>query len=249
MAAVNRRSACRPTSAQLPIPVPFLGTVNLWLLEGDPLTLVDTGPRATRRSAALERQLAAARARRRGHRARCCSRTTTSTTPASPAAIKERSGARVAALGGDGRVGRRLPRAGRRRAPLHGAAARRARRPRAARRRQPSRSGSTSSASSADYETDVVLADGDEIAAGGRTLRVVAPSGSQHDRHALRRRRSERGVRRRPPARGDHLRRRGRRSRTCPAAGAAGRCSTTSTGLRLTAAMELGRLLPGPRAR
>ena len=29
---------------QIPIPVPYLGSVNLWLLKGDPLTLVDAGP-------------------------------------------------------------------------------------------------------------------------------------------------------------------------------------------------------------
>ena len=34
------------TPAQLLIPVPYLGTVNLWLLRGDPLTLVDTGPKS-----------------------------------------------------------------------------------------------------------------------------------------------------------------------------------------------------------
>ncbi len=40
-------------------------------------------------------------------------------------------------------------------------------------RRRPRRSSSTSSATARDYATDVVLADGDKIAAGGRTLRVV----------------------------------------------------------------------------
>jgi glyoxylase-like metal-dependent hydrolase (beta-lactamase superfamily II) len=38
--------------------VPFLGTVNLWLLKGEPLTLVDTGPRNDEALEALEEQLA-----------------------------------------------------------------------------------------------------------------------------------------------------------------------------------------------
>ena len=41
--------------AQIALPVPYLGTVNLWLLEGDPLTLVDTGP-ANAALAALEQR-------------------------------------------------------------------------------------------------------------------------------------------------------------------------------------------------
>ena len=43
--------------AQLQLPVPYLGSVNLWLLEGDPLTLVDTGPNNAEAFATLEREL------------------------------------------------------------------------------------------------------------------------------------------------------------------------------------------------
>ena len=31
---------------QIPLPLPHIGSVNAWLLRGDPLTLVDTGPRS-----------------------------------------------------------------------------------------------------------------------------------------------------------------------------------------------------------
>jgi glyoxylase-like metal-dependent hydrolase (beta-lactamase superfamily II) len=43
---------------QLEVPVPYLGSVNVWLIEGDPLTLVDTGPANEEALAALERELA-----------------------------------------------------------------------------------------------------------------------------------------------------------------------------------------------
>ena len=44
--------------AQIPIPVPYLGTVNLWLLKGSPLTLVDAGPANATALTALEEGLA-----------------------------------------------------------------------------------------------------------------------------------------------------------------------------------------------
>ena len=43
---------------QIPIPVPYLGSVNLWLLKGDPLTLVDAGPANSEALTALEKGLA-----------------------------------------------------------------------------------------------------------------------------------------------------------------------------------------------
>jgi glyoxylase-like metal-dependent hydrolase (beta-lactamase superfamily II) len=45
--------------AQIQLPVPYLGTVNLWLLKGEPLTLVDAGPANDESLAALEAGLAA----------------------------------------------------------------------------------------------------------------------------------------------------------------------------------------------
>ena len=43
MDAVNA-SQLPPGVSQIELAVPYLGTVNVWLLQGDPLTLVDTGP-------------------------------------------------------------------------------------------------------------------------------------------------------------------------------------------------------------
>src|SRR3954452_19203503 len=38
----------------IPLPLAYVGTVNAWLLRGDPVTLIDTGPREDRALAALE---------------------------------------------------------------------------------------------------------------------------------------------------------------------------------------------------
>ena len=48
---------------------PHIGSVNAWLLRGDPLTLIDTGPRDDAALAALEAGLRRAGVRARGHRA------------------------------------------------------------------------------------------------------------------------------------------------------------------------------------
>src|SRR3954451_2086367 len=48
------------TISAIPLPLAYVGTVNTWLLRGDPVTLIDTGPREDRALAALE-------AGRRGH--------------------------------------------------------------------------------------------------------------------------------------------------------------------------------------
>jgi glyoxylase-like metal-dependent hydrolase (beta-lactamase superfamily II) len=45
-------------ATRLEIPIPWIGSVNLWLLRGDPLTLVDTGPATDEAFPALEQQLA-----------------------------------------------------------------------------------------------------------------------------------------------------------------------------------------------
>jgi glyoxylase-like metal-dependent hydrolase (beta-lactamase superfamily II) len=42
----------------IPIPLPHVGSVNAWLLRGDPITLVDTGPRSEQALDAMERGLA-----------------------------------------------------------------------------------------------------------------------------------------------------------------------------------------------
>jgi len=48
---------------QIPVPLPHIRSVNTWLLRGDPLTLVDTGPHADDALAALEAGLRRAGAR------------------------------------------------------------------------------------------------------------------------------------------------------------------------------------------
>ncbi len=47
-------------SVRIPVPLPHIGSVNAWLLRGDPFTLVDTGPRDDEALAALEAGLAGA---------------------------------------------------------------------------------------------------------------------------------------------------------------------------------------------
>jgi glyoxylase-like metal-dependent hydrolase (beta-lactamase superfamily II) len=44
--------------AQIAVPVPYLGSVNVWLLRGAPLALIDTGPSNDGAFSALEQQLA-----------------------------------------------------------------------------------------------------------------------------------------------------------------------------------------------
>ena len=44
-------------AARLEVPIPWIGSVNLWLLRGEPLTLIDTGPATEDARPALEEQL------------------------------------------------------------------------------------------------------------------------------------------------------------------------------------------------
>src|SRR5687768_975717 len=43
---------------RIPVPLPHIGSVNVWLLRGEPLTLVDTGPRDDQALSVLEAGLA-----------------------------------------------------------------------------------------------------------------------------------------------------------------------------------------------
>jgi glyoxylase-like metal-dependent hydrolase (beta-lactamase superfamily II) len=45
---------CMASIDPVPIPLPHVGSVNTWLLRGDPLTLIDTGPRSDQALDALE---------------------------------------------------------------------------------------------------------------------------------------------------------------------------------------------------
>src|SRR5579871_83386 len=48
-----------PAVEAIPLPLPHIGSVNTWLLRGEPLTLIDTGPRSDAALDALERGLRA----------------------------------------------------------------------------------------------------------------------------------------------------------------------------------------------
>src|SRR5438067_9660008 len=157
--------------AQLLLPVPYLGTVNVWLLEGEPRTLIDTGPCSDEALAALEQQLASLDLAVEDIELVLLTHHHLDHTGLA-ATIRERSGARVAALdaAADWGVGYHDRAAGERRfteelLAAHGV--------------PPELIAGTEPfwahivRASADYETDVVLADGDEIRAGGRTLRAV----------------------------------------------------------------------------
>jgi glyoxylase-like metal-dependent hydrolase (beta-lactamase superfamily II) len=145
--------------------------VNVWLLEGDPLTLVDTGPSNARAAARLDEELA-----QHGYEVEDIELVLLThhhlDHSGLAGAIRERAGARVAAHRTAAMWGRdyhaRVA-AERRFTELllaaHGVPA--------------ERIAATApffdyiASDSADYETDVVLAEGDKIVAGGRTLRVV----------------------------------------------------------------------------
>jgi len=157
--------------AQILLPVPFLGTVNLWLLRGDPLTLVDTGPRSDEALAALEQGLA-------GHGLAVEDIELILLThhhldhTGLAATIAARSSARIAALEGTAAWGVSYH--------AHAAEERRFTESLLAEHGVPPELVAASEpfwtyivAQSGDYRTDVVLADGDEITAGGRKLRVV----------------------------------------------------------------------------
>ena len=165
---------------QLELPVPFLGSVNVWLLEGDPLTLVDVGPANPVAREALERELAA-----HGHAVADVELVLIThhhlDHSGLAAEIKERSGARIAAHRRTARWGINYH--------DHAAAERRFTEELMATHGVPTALIEASGPffehivrESRDYPTDVVLADGDRIRAGGRTLRAVfRPGHSETD--------------------------------------------------------------------
>jgi glyoxylase-like metal-dependent hydrolase (beta-lactamase superfamily II) len=159
------------TVSQLQLPVPWLGSVNVWLLEGDPLTLVDTGPSNPRAAGALDEELA-------GHGYRVEDIELVLIThhhldhSGLAGAIRARSGARIAAHRTAAEWGRDYSRRvaaergfTEKLLAAHGVPAERI--------AETAPFFEYIERDSADYPTDVVLADGDKIAAGGRSLRVV----------------------------------------------------------------------------
>jgi glyoxylase-like metal-dependent hydrolase (beta-lactamase superfamily II) len=160
---------------RIPLPLPHIGSVNAWLLRGDPLTLIDTGPCDDAALTALEAGL-----RRAGVRLENLELVLVThhhlDHSGLAATIAARSGARVAAYERAAAYGASYEQRGEadRRFSLalmrhHGV-------PEpvladteafwAFLRRQ-----------SSSYQADIVLADGGKIRAGGRDLRVVARPG------------------------------------------------------------------------
>ncbi len=159
------------TIEQIALPLPFLGAVNLWLLKGDPLTLVDAGPANAEALAQLEAQLAAHGTRVEDVELLLLTHHHLDHSGLATA-IKEHSGARVAAhrhtaawgIGYQERVAAE-------REFTEGLMAAHGVPPRIVTATDPFFAHIFGN--SADYEVDLVLADGDTVDAGGRTLRTV----------------------------------------------------------------------------
>jgi glyoxylase-like metal-dependent hydrolase (beta-lactamase superfamily II) len=160
---------------RLALPVPYLGTVNLWLLDGEPLTLVDTGPFNATALEALETQLVGLGRRVEDIELLLLTHHHLDHTGLART-IRKRSGARVAATAAvaawgrayDERIGqeRRFTERllGEHAVPAEVIAA-----------TTPFFEHIVSD--SDGFETDVVLGDGELVRAGARTLRVVERPG------------------------------------------------------------------------
>jgi glyoxylase-like metal-dependent hydrolase (beta-lactamase superfamily II) len=156
---------------QIPLPLEYLGSVNTWLLQGDPLTLIDTGSGTDETLAELEERLGAHGVSIEQielilltHHHLDHSGLAT--------VIKERSGACLAAHRATARWGSEFTE--------RAAAEQRFTRNLMTAHGVPDAAISGSDdffarivAESRPFETDIVLSDGDKIRAGGRTMRVV----------------------------------------------------------------------------
>jgi glyoxylase-like metal-dependent hydrolase (beta-lactamase superfamily II) len=157
------------------IPLPHVGSVNAWLISGEPLTLVDTGPRSDEALDALERGLAM-RGRRLEDIEQVIATHHHHDHVGLAATIKRRSGARIAVLEGTAEYGARymaavaddrsFARALMREhgvpEPLFGRA---------------DALWDYIASTAEPFEADIRLRDGDRIRAGGRDLHVVARPG------------------------------------------------------------------------
>ncbi len=183
------------------IPLPHVGSVNAWLLRGEPLTVVDTGPRSDEALDAIERGL-----RLRGVRVEDIELVIGThhhhDHVGLAATIKRRSGARIAVLAQTADYGERyLDRVAQDRVFArelmrdHGV--------------PEELFGPTEAlwdyigATAESFVADVRLQDGDRVWAGGRELRVVARPGHSATDTLLVDRAARAGVRRGPPARED----------------------------------------------
>jgi glyoxylase-like metal-dependent hydrolase (beta-lactamase superfamily II) len=162
-------------TVQIQAPLPHIGSVNVWLLCGEPLTLIDTGPRSDEALTALEAGLARERLRIEDIELVIPTHHHLDHTGLT-ATIVARSGARVAALDRTAEYGAHYversagDRSFSRALMLHHGV--------------PESVVESSEGfwdyirdTSAPFGTDVVLSDGDVIAAGGRELRILARPG------------------------------------------------------------------------
>jgi glyoxylase-like metal-dependent hydrolase (beta-lactamase superfamily II) len=160
---------------RIPLPLPHIGSVNAWLLKGEPLTLIDTGPRDEATLDALERGLETAGVRVEDIELVLVTHHHLDHSGLA-ATIAGRSGARVAAYERAAAYGAAYEERGEadRRFSL------------ALMRHHGVPSGVIASTEefwdflrrqSDAYTADTILADGERIRAGGRDLRVVARPG------------------------------------------------------------------------
>ncbi len=164
-----------PSPVCLPLPLPHIGSINAWLLPGDPLTLIDTGPCDDAALTALEAGL-----RRAGVRLEDLELVLVThhhlDHSGLAATIAARSGARIAAYERAAAYGAHCEERGEADRSFSLALMRHHGVPETViadteafwefLRRQ-----------SAPFATDLVLADGEQIRAGGRDLRIVARPG------------------------------------------------------------------------
>lgn len=160
---------------RIPLPLPHIGSVNTWLLPGEPLTLVDTGPRNDPALAALEAGLGRAGARVEDIELILLTHHHVDHTGLA-ATIARRSGARVAAFERAAAYGRHYDEraAADRRFSLalmrhHGV-------PESVMAENEEFWDFIRRTSEA-YDAEIVLPDGATVRAGGRDLRVVARPG------------------------------------------------------------------------
>ncbi len=164
-----------PSIEAIPLPLPYIGSVNAWLLQGEPLTLLDTGPRSDEALGALEDGL-----RGRGLRVEDIELVVGThhhhDHVGLAATIKRRSGAKIAVLDRAADYGSRFSE--------HVADERRFAGELMREHGMPPELRAPAlalwdyiDATSESFTTDVRLADGDTIVAGGRELRVISRPG------------------------------------------------------------------------
>jgi glyoxylase-like metal-dependent hydrolase (beta-lactamase superfamily II) len=224
----------------IPIPLPHVGSVNAWLVTGEPLTLLDTGPRSDEALDALERGLAM-RGRRLEDIELVIATHHHHDHVGLAAEVKRRSGARIAVLEGTAAYGARYMAA----VAEDRAFARELMREHGVPDALFARADALwdyIAATAEPFEADMRLRDGDRINAGGRDLHVVArPGHSLNDTLFV-------DVNDRTAFVGDHLLARISPNTEIYQVAGAGRSRSRVQyldGLKRTARMPLERILPG----